>query len=241
MVPIGTGSGESKLRTPMAFPPVRISYKTYEFETCDIHVRSLRDAQQFADPRSRAADLGIYSATWPLFGVVWNSSQILARLMVHHKIEDKRILEVGCGLGLASLVLNHRNADITATDHHPEAEDFLKANIELNKGEKFPFVRADWEDVANDQLGRFDLIIGSDLLYEQNHADLLSQFIERHSKPECEVVIVDPGRGYAAKFNKKMSALGYSQTQTTVEDPSSLNRPFKGRIMRYQVLTSLLG
>ena len=44
---------------------------------------------------------------------------------------DKRILEVGCGLGLASLVLNERSADISATDYHPEVETFLKINTEL--------------------------------------------------------------------------------------------------------------
>ena len=40
-------------------------------------------------------------------------------------LKIKRILEVGCGIGLSSLILNRLNADITATDYHPEAEKFL--------------------------------------------------------------------------------------------------------------------
>ena len=40
--------------------------------------------------------------------------------MFEFEIAGKRILEVGCGIGLASLVLNHRPGDITATDHHPQ-------------------------------------------------------------------------------------------------------------------------
>ena len=73
-------------------------------------------------------------------------------------------------------------------------------------------MRTGWAD-AETNLGLFDLIIGSDLLYEQEHADLLSQFIEQHAKPVCDVVLVDPGRGNHAKFSKRMVTLGYEHTQ----------------------------
>ncbi len=45
----------------------------------------------------------------------------LALLMLDYDIKGKRILEMGCGIDLASLVLNSRRADITATDRHPQA------------------------------------------------------------------------------------------------------------------------
>jgi hypothetical protein len=60
-------------------------------------------------------------------------------------IEGKRILEVGCGVGLTSLMLNSRVAGITATDHHPEAESYLQLNVDLNKRRAIPFVRSGWE------------------------------------------------------------------------------------------------
>ena len=96
---------------------VRVRYRTIEFGDTDIHVRTLRDRQQFSDDEGHAEKLGISSATWPLFGVVWDSSQVLAHMMFEHDIDGKRILEVGCGIALTSLVLNHRHADITATDY----------------------------------------------------------------------------------------------------------------------------
>ena len=142
----------------------RVRYRTIEFGDLDIHVKTLKDCQQFYDGEGLAEKLGISSATWPLFGVVWDSSQVLAHFMLEHDIEGKRILEVGCGIALTSLVLNHRHADITATDHHPEVESFLKQNVKLNNGQKIPFTRTDWTN-KNSDLGEFDLIIGSDLLY----------------------------------------------------------------------------
>ena len=210
----------------------RVRYQTIEFGDVDIHVRTLRDHMQYLDVDKVAEKLGISSATWPLFGMVWASGRILANHMVDFKIADKRILEVGCGIGLASLVLNHRLADITATDYHPEVEAFLLENVLLNKGRKIPFVRTGWEDEGC-TLGRFDLVIGSDLLYERGHAELLSQFIDQHAKPHCEVVLVDPGRGNQGRFSKKMTALGYSHTGYKPENLTCPELLFKGRILSY--------
>ncbi|MCD8541365.1 MAG: hypothetical protein LRY22_01600 [Aliarcobacter cryaerophilus] len=60
----------------------------------------------------------------------------LALLTETNEQKNKRILEVGCGIGLSSLILNRLNADITATDYHPEAEKFLDINTELNKDDE---------------------------------------------------------------------------------------------------------
>jgi predicted nicotinamide N-methyase len=119
---------------------LRISYQTVEFGEVDIHLRTLRDRQQYPDNDNTARELGISPASWSLFGVVWDSGEVLAHFMFDFRIKGKRILEVGCGIGLASLVLNHRLANITATDYHPEAEYFLQENVTLNKGNAIPFV-----------------------------------------------------------------------------------------------------
>lgn len=211
---------------------LRIRYQTIEFDDVDIHIRTLRDRQQFRDDNGIAEQLGISSAAWPIFGIVWVSSEVLAHLMFDYHIAGKRILEVGCGIALSSLVLNHRLADITATDYHPEAEHFLVENVLLNKGKQIPFVRTGWGDLISG-LGQFDLVIGSDLLYERDHVDLLASFINQHAKPNCEVVLVDPGRGHHARFSKKMVNLGYSHKQNNADHMELLSQPFRGQILHY--------
>jgi predicted nicotinamide N-methyase len=203
-----------------------------EIGPIDIHVRTLWDICQFLDADGVAKKVGISSTAWPIFGIIWPSSEVLAHTMLDYKIKGKRILEVGCGIALSSLVLNHRLADITATDYHPEVLPFLLANVALNNGKKIPFVRTGWKD-DEDKLGTFDLIIGSDLLYESDHAQLLSDFIDLHARQQCEVMIVDPGRGYHAKFSKKMVKRGYSHCQRKPVDISYLKDPFKGQILNY--------
>lgn len=213
-------------------PPLRIRYQTIEIEDIDIHVRTLRDNQQYSDPDGIASRMGISSASWPLFGIVWASSEVLAHLMFDYKIEGIRILEVGCGIGLASLVLNHRLADITSTDYHPEAEAFLQENTKLNNGPEIPFILSAWGD-TNTSLGTFDLIIGSDLLYERDHAADLSHFIDQHSKTHCDVIIVDPGRGQSARFSKKMTNFGYALSKTQICS-AFLREGGSGKILHYQ-------
>jgi len=216
-------------------PALRFRYQTMEFGDTDIHLRTLRDNQQFSDDEGLAEDLGISSATWPLFGIIWPCGEILAHLMIDLPLAGKRILEVGCGIALSSLVLNHRHANITATDYHPEAGSFLLTNTDLNHDRAIPFERTGWED-KNDHLGKFDMIIGSDLLYERGHAESLSAFINEHANAQCEIILVDPGRGHHARFSKQMVNFGFSHSQSRPEHTDSyLAQPLpRGQVLRYQ-------
>ena len=211
---------------------LRIRYQTIEIGDIDLHLRTLRDRQQFHDPQGVAESLGISSAFWPLFGVVWPSSVVLANFLHDYDTADKRILEVGCGIGLTSLMLNKRHADITATDHHPEAEGFLVKNAALNDGETIHYERLDWNDSVS-RLGHFNLIVGSDLLYEDQHIKQLAGFIEQHASPICEVLIVNPGRGRKNKFTDQMTGYGFTYTHFKPQDVDYLSEPFKGHILRF--------
>lgn len=211
---------------------LRMSYQTIEFGKIDIHLCTLRNIQEYDDPEGVAEALGISSATWPISGVVWPSGLVLAHYICNYDIRGKRILEIGCGIGLSSLLLNKLNADITATDYHPLVETFLNTNSELNKDTLIPFERTGWAD-KNDSLGRFDLIIGSDLLYEDEHIALLADFIDDHANPECEVIVVDPGRGRKSKFMKNLLTRGFSYSFSKPVNTDYLDTDFKGHILKF--------
>jgi len=194
------------------------------------HIRSLVDLQQFADPDAHAQRAGISSAQWSLFGQVWPCGRLLAEQMAVHDIVGKRILELGCGLGLASLVLHQRGADVVASDHHPLAEVFLAYNAALNALPAVPFRTVDW-DHPNTSLGHFDMIIGSDVLYERGHARHLTALLSRHALPVSEVLIADPGRGNSAPFSRGMGELGFSVIETRHQLSSDESPPFRSRLL----------
>ena len=187
----------------------------------------------FYDPSGIAEKLGICSASWPIFGVIWPSSLVLAHFILNYDTHSKRILEIGCGMALSSLLLNKQRADITATDYHPEANKFLQRNALLNEDKLIAFELVNWADTS-DNLGLFDMIIGSDLLYEDDHIELLASFIEAHSEPACEVIIVDPGRGRKNKLSSRMKNFGFTSSQQIPDHTKYLDQEFKGHILKFE-------
>jgi predicted nicotinamide N-methyase len=206
----------------------------------DLQIRSLLDRQQYWDPDDEAARRGISSAAWPLFGMLWPSAAVLAARLARRPVDpDERILEIGCGLGLPSLVAHRRGANITASDNHPLAEAFLQANAQLNGLPPLPYRHADWRassaPVAGTVEGCFDLIVGSDLLYERDAQGDAAAFIARHAGPRAEVWIVDPDRGNRPAFNRALAALGFALTEERVDRAVAADRErYKGRLLVYR-------
>jgi len=199
----------------------------------DYRLRTLSDRQQFADPNGDAERAGIGSASWPLFGMLWPAARVLAEAVSVINLDGRHILEIGCGIGLPSLVLQQRNADITASDHHPLAGSFLAHNAALNALAPIPFVQAAWAD-PNRQLGRFDLIIASDVLYERGHAELLADFIDRHAQPHAGILVTDPGRGHANQLSRRLHGQGYGVTEQRCRFEETETAPFRGRLLSYR-------
>jgi len=223
-------------RWPSPAPGYETKLETVRGSGADLQMRSLLDRQQYFDPLGEAERAGISSAAWPLFGMLWPSGRMLAHVMQSFDLEGKHILELGCGLGLASLVVQRRGGDITASDKHPLAGEFMRQNALLNLLPLMKYRSADWArtDLVDASLGHFDLIIGSDVLYDRGQPQALSQFIERHASPGAQVLIIDPDRGNRASFTRKMGVLGYSHSQTRLTALPGDGGAYKGRLLSYQ-------
>ncbi|OWY37739.1 SAM-dependent methyltransferase [Xenophilus sp. AP218F] len=198
----------------------------------DLRIRALRDTQQYHDPDGEAAAAGIPEACWSLFGQVWPSAQKLADLMQDYALNGRRVLEIGCGLALASLVIHRRRGDVTASDCHPLTQSFIRANLLLNRLPAMKYQTGNWGR-DNPALGQFDLIIGSDVLYQRDQPVSLSDFIAEHAAPTAEVLIVDPNRGNRSAFNKQMAAQGFERSETAITAPLFDGSAYRGRLLRY--------
>lgn len=200
----------------------------------DLEIRSLLDRLQYADPDGAAELAGISPASWPLFGQIWPSSQVLAGLMQDWQLGARRFLEIGCGLALASLVVHRRGGDITASDCHPLAEVFLRDNLRRNGLPPMKYSTGNWLR-PNPSLGRFDVLIGSDLLYERDHPGQLARFIQRHALASAEVLIIDPNRGHRPAFTRHMAQTGFELTGS----PSAMTG-YRGQVLRYRRAAAMI-
>ena len=123
--------------------------------------------------------------------------------------------------------------DVTASDYHPLAQEFLDENILGNDLPPIKFETGNW-DVDNPLLGEFDVIIGSDILYEPAHAENVSRFIDNHSGHDVQVIIVDPDRGNRSRFTRFMHSLGYAHHFDRFSEQQDDGSTCKGRVLHYQ-------
>lgn len=192
---------------------------------------ALKDRTQYSDPEGEAARMGICDASWSLFGQLWPAGTVLAKAMKVIDLKKQRVLELGCGLALPSLVLQYRGADITASDYHPVSRKFLSHNCELNGLKDIPFIQLDWDNPLTDD--KYDLIIASDVLYDPGNPELLGKVIANMSEPICKVLVTCPGRGYKNQFSRIMKNIGFEikeiPTAFSAEEPA----PYKGRMLSY--------
>jgi len=212
----------------------------------DLVIRSLLDRQQFSDPDGDAERLGISSALWPLFGLLWPSGMHLAvRMGARAVVATDRILEIGCGLGLASLVGHRAGADVTASDCHPLAGRFLADNLALNALEPMKYRHGQWPGRVAPRAGvagpapqavdgLYDLIVGSDVLYERDESGTLADFIARLASPTAEIWIVDPNRGNRSAFHRNMARHGFDVDEQHLDHAAQAGtEAYRGRMLTY--------
>jgi predicted nicotinamide N-methyase len=131
----------------------------------------------------------------PYWAELWPAGLALAQALPG-RLDGVRIVELGCGLGVPSLVAAARGADVTAVDWSAEAIALLRQNATSN-AVSLEAVRADWRSFD----GTFDLALAADVLYEARNVEPLAKLLPRLA-PEALVALA--GRPYEADFLRRV-------------------------------------
>jgi predicted nicotinamide N-methyase len=149
----------------------------------------------------------------PYWAELWPSARALARRVGTRALRGARVLELGCGLGLPSIAAALAGGRVLATDWSPEAVAFAERNAADN-GARLETAVVSWADT--DELlarGPWDLVIGSDLLYEGRNVALVLDVIETVTD---HAIIADPGRPTSIEF--EASAASSWKLSTEIDD-----------------------
>jgi predicted nicotinamide N-methyase len=152
----------------------------------------------------------------PYFGILWPASEALAVYLAEHPqlVKNKSVLELGCGLGLPSLVASHIGGKVLATDFHPDVSDYFKRNCRHSSID-CDYKRLNWREDRAD-FGLFDVVIGSDVLYESKHPREVALGLLKFVRPGGLIILSDPGRAYVQKFVMAMNAEGIKEEMSFI-------------------------
>ena len=111
------------------------------------------------------------------------------------KNEPLRVLEIGCGWGLAGIFCAKQyNAQVTSLDADSAVFPFLQHHAELN-GVKITTIEKYFENITAQELSQYDLIIGADICFWDELVPIISDLFERALLAGvCKIVVTDPGR-----------------------------------------------
>src|SRR4051794_15706790 len=105
-----------------------------------------------------------------------------------------RVLELGCGLALPSLVAARAGAAVVATDGATDAVAYAAHTMALNEVEA-TVAHADWA-VAGAVLaegGPWDLVLAADVLYTRGNVETALRLLPRLVAAGGEIRLADPG------------------------------------------------
>jgi len=147
----------------------------------------------------------------PYWAVLWRSGVALAEHIARSDLRGQRVVELGCGLGLPSLAAARAGAEVLATDVDLDALDLLGRNAELNDL-VLETAAIDWNR-PDDLLERapFDLVIASDVLYEETVVDRLEALMPRLAR---QAWLADPGRPAADALLDRLGQSAESERET---------------------------
>jgi len=158
---------------------------------------------------------------FPFGLLLWESGEALAAALaeIPASLAGCSVLELGAGVGLPGLVARGLGAArVRQTDHISQALELCRLNAAENGIGGVELCLANWDAWTDDEV--YDVILGSDVIYERQAHAPLAAILERNLKPGGRVFLADPGRQDTPLFLAELADRGWKSRQHRRELPS---------------------
>ena len=191
-----------------------------EFSGTKVALLRVADLQRFVNADDLLAADAVSEP--PYWMHLWPGALALARLMAERELlqgeslAGMRVLELGCGLALPSLLAAISGASVVATDWQPTPLRHALNSARLNRS-PLQTVQMDWR--ASCFAGRkgslpFDLVLGADIAYdfecEEDLVRTLAHLVCRGGR----VVLADSVNTYRQTFKRRLEDVGFAVSQS---------------------------
>jgi predicted nicotinamide N-methyase len=151
----------------------------------------------------------------PYWAELWPSSRALGEELLRMNGRGRSLLDLGCGSGLVTVCATLAGFDVTASDYYDDAVRFARVNAARNGAHVARGMSLDWRAIPHD-LQRFDVVVASDVLYEQPYGALVAHAIDAALSSHGTALLADPGRVARENF---LAALPSAKLQVTRQTP----------------------
>ncbi|MCC7302178.1 MAG: 50S ribosomal protein L11 methyltransferase [Bacteroidia bacterium] len=143
----------------------------------------------------------------PYWAELWHSAIALSEVLQANPtiVNGKKVLEIGCGLGLPGIVAGKLGArKVIFSDLLPEPLLFARVNWERNNLGDAVFQPADW--MRQEELPVADVILASDVAYERRFFPSFFHLL-RSVLPQSTVILSEPGRELAGDLHSALEKM----------------------------------
>jgi predicted nicotinamide N-methyase len=148
----------------------------------------------------------------PYWAELWPAAVAMAHYTTQRlSLAGRRVLELGCGLGLVGVVAALQGAQVLCTDYEAEALAFARHNARRNACRHMRFRLMDWRRPTLRR--RYDCILASDVIYEARNFGPLVCLLQRYLARGGSAVFSEPGRINAVPFFALLRQRGFTYEQ----------------------------
>jgi len=137
------------------------------------------------------------SLGWGYWDRIWPSEVALAEYLIHQffptKLTGAKVLEIGCGTGVAGVVAAQLGAFTMFSDMVPVTLEAVKETCHKNQLRNVDTCTLDWSEKIQSK-ERYDYVIGSEVFYDEAILADISHVLEQVLAPGGKGIFCDPNR-----------------------------------------------
>ena len=166
---------------------------------------------------------GNATEAFPFWAKLWASSKALTKFLMYQPnwVTDKRVLEMGAGLGHPSFTIASKATEVIISDYNKNAVELINNNISHLGLTNAKGIIVDWNEF--DCSIQTDVILLSDINYAPNEFKPLLQVIEHYISKDAVIIIATPQRIMGVPFIESLQAfIKHTYVETIIEQGSEV-------------------
>jgi len=178
-------------------------HKEYETITTEMLINGRKFQMLLPKDLTRFINTQDVFHEFPLWAKIWPASWVLAGFLAEMPVEPtKKIIEIGAGTGLVSIVAASFGHNITLTESNPDALRFARANAQCNGCPQLPVMELDWN--RSQLRDTVDYIVASEVAYKKEDLRALLNLFNRCMKPGGQVFLAGEMRKVSKDFYQQL-------------------------------------